>query len=135
MFPLSVYIYVYKLLGPKQSKTNRPPCISPGCCFTNCLLTPCHLLLPPKPLHNATYKTQKQTCTNTYTNKLPLSPDCPKLPSVHLREDTQCDPSPPKCLIKLRCTTTFQTTCSYPLSLWLNHGEKKGSTHTMVSSD
>lgn len=63
--------------------------------------------------------------THTHTHQLPLSPACPRLPSVHSREDTQCDPSPPKCLIKLRCATTFQTTCSYPLSLWLNHGLEK----------
>ncbi len=89
---------------------------------------PVTLLLPPKPLHNTTYK---NTNTHKRTNQLPLSPGCPGLPSVHLREDTQCDPSPPKRLIKLRCATAFQTTLSYPLSLWLNHGVKKGSTQTL----
>lgn len=134
MFPLSVYIYVYKLLGPERSKTNRPPCISPCCSFAK-LFT--HPLSPSYfPRNPFTAPHIKRTRTNAYTNQLPLSPGCPRLPSVHLREDTQCDPSLPKRLIKLRCVTTSQTTCSYPLSLWSNHGGGKKRIHsnTTISS-
>lgn len=45
----SVYIYVYKLLGPEQSKTNGPPSTSSSCSFANCLLTPCHSYSPQTP--------------------------------------------------------------------------------------
>lgn len=109
----SLFIFMsINCLAPSNPK--QTACVSLSCFFANCLLTlsPSY---PPKPHHNPTYERQTYTRTNASTNWLPLSPGCPRLPSVHLREDTQCDPSPAKGFIKFRCATTFETTCFYPL--------------------
>lgn len=124
LFPLSVYIYVYKLLGPGAIQ-NKPAALHfPMLLFCKMFTHPTSPSYSPTPPPTPSPFTTPhiKTRTNAYTNQLPLSPGCPRLPSVHLREDTQCDPSPPKKrLIKFRCATAFRTTCSYPLSLWLNH--------------
>lgn len=79
----------------------------PWLLFCKLFTHPITLLPPPlplKPLHNTTYKTH----ANAKANQLPQSPACPRLPSVHARQDAQRDPSPQRRLIKLRCATTFQ---------------------------
>lgn len=97
-----------------QKQTGRP--VLPLVALLQTVYSPHHPLTPPpslKPLHNTTYKTH----ANAKANQLPQSPACPRLPSVHSREDAQRDPSPQSRLIKLRCATTFQKKKKNPLTL------------------